>query len=56
MGRKKLESDKKKKTISISLEIDVVSGLRELKIKNKSALISKLLKEHFNLETKPILK
>lgn len=57
MGRKKLEDNIKKKTISISLDLDVFTGLKELKIKNKSKLISWLLKEHFNMnEEKPILR
>lgn len=56
MGRKKLDINVRKKTISISLDSDVFSGLKELNIKNKSELISWLLKEHFNINNKPVLK
>lgn len=49
MGRKKLTPETKKCTISIVLDDDVYVGLEYLKVKNKSELIDRLLKKHFNL-------
>lgn len=49
MGRIKLETTVKKKTISILIDEDIVVTLEQLNVKNKSHLINWLLKEHFNL-------
>jgi hypothetical protein len=48
MGRKKILPEKKKKEISLSIEIELYKKFEELDIKNKSKFFSWLLEEHFN--------
>ena len=48
MGRKKIDTDKKKKSLTINLPNELFSELEEREIKNKSKLFQWLLEEHFN--------
>lgn len=47
MGRKKKEEALKKKTISVTLDVDVLMRLEELK-PNKSKLINSLIKKYLH--------
>lgn len=49
MGRKKIDSEKKKKTISICLDECVFDGLDDLGLKSKSKLVNWLLREHLGI-------
>lgn len=51
MGRKKLDINIKKVSISITLDEDVLVGLKKLNlnIDSKSYLINLLLKDYFNM-------
>jgi hypothetical protein len=49
MGRKKVNEELKRKTISVSLDEQVFIDLDNLQVKNKSQLINWLLREHFNV-------
>jgi hypothetical protein len=45
MGRTKVESDKKKKSISVAMEPEILDFIRDRHI-NLSSLVNKLLKEY----------
>jgi len=47
MGRKKINIELKRKTISISLDEQVFNDLEDLKLTSKSKLVNWLLREHF---------
>jgi len=47
MGRLKLPEEKKKKELSIVIEIELYKRFEQLEIKNKSKFFNWLLKEHF---------
>ena len=51
MGRKKISSEEKKKSISIVLDQEVYNTLDELNISNKSKLVNLILKEHFKQDS-----
>jgi hypothetical protein len=51
MGRIKVESDKKKKSISISMEPEILEHIKNKHI-NLSSLINKLLKDYIKNENK----
>lgn len=48
MGRNKVNSEKKKKILTINIELESYERLENLIIKNKSKFFDWLLKEHFN--------
>ena len=50
MGRNKIDVDSKKKTVSVSLDVQVFDDLDRLDAKSKSQLINKLLTEHFGMK------
>ena len=52
MGRKKLNTDKKKQKLSVTISSDNAQQLNELQFTNKSKLINWLLKEHFEISQK----
>jgi hypothetical protein len=45
MGRTKVESDKKKKSVSVAMEPEILDFIRDRHI-NLSSLVNKLLKEY----------
>lgn len=47
MGRKKINAEFKRTTISISLDEAVFNDLEDLNLKSKSQLVNWLLREHF---------
>jgi hypothetical protein len=49
MGRKKIEPDKKKDKLSITISKENYTHFEDLNIKNKSKLIEELLNKHFNI-------
>ena len=49
MGRKKINTEKKKQKLSITISSDNAQKLNELEFTNKSKLINWLLKEHFDI-------
>lgn len=49
MGRKKINTDKKKQKLSITISSYNAQQLNELQFTNKSKLINWLLKEHFDI-------
>lgn len=48
MGRNKVNLEKKKKVLTINIELELYKRLEKLSIKNKSKFFDWLLKEHFN--------
>lgn len=48
MGRIKIDLQKKKKTFTLNMSVELFSKFKELNIKNKSKFFSWLLEEHFN--------
>jgi len=52
MGRKKINTDKKKQKLSITISSDNAQQLNELQFTNKSKLINWLLLEHFDISQK----
>jgi hypothetical protein len=48
MGRRKIDSENKKKTLTLNIEIELYKKFEELDIKNKSKFFNWLLEEHFN--------
>jgi len=51
MGRKKIETEKKKDRLSITIRRETYDHFEELGITNKSKLIEWLLNEHFELNS-----
>jgi len=49
MGRKKINTEKKKGKLSITISKDNFEKIQEFEIKNKSKFINWLLEEHFNI-------
>ena len=49
MGRKKIQTEKKKAKLSVTISSDNALKLDELQFTNKSKLINFLLKEYFGL-------
>lgn len=49
MGRKKIQTEKKKAKLSVTISSDNAQKLNELEFTNKSKLINHLLKEYFGL-------
>jgi len=47
MGRNKIEDDKKKKSFTINIPIELYEELEKKSIKNKSQLFNWLLEQHF---------
>jgi len=47
MGRTKINSDKKKKVLTINIESELYEKFEQLDIKNKSKFFNWLLEEHF---------
>jgi len=52
MGRKKIESEKKKKNLTLNIEIELYKRLENLGVKNKSKFFNWLLKEHLDVFSK----
>lgn len=48
MGRKKIELDKKKKTFTLNMSVELFEKFQQLKIENRSKFFTWLLEEHFN--------
>ena len=49
MGRKAIEPNKKKRTLTVNIQSDIYKKFEELEIKNRSKFFNWLLEEHFNL-------
>jgi glutamine cyclotransferase len=49
MGRKKINTEEKKKKLSVTISSNNAQKLNELEFTNKSKLINWLLKEHFGI-------
>jgi len=52
MGRKKIDSEKKKKTFTLNMNVELFNKFEELGVENKSKFFSWLLEEHFNILNK----
>lgn len=52
MGRKKIQTEKKKAKLSVTISSENAQKLSELEFTNKSKLINWLLLEHFGLSKK----
>jgi len=49
MGRKAIEPDKKRKTLTVNIKSELYKKFEELEIGNRSQFFNQLLEEHFNL-------
>jgi len=49
MGRKKIDAEKKKGKLSVTISGDNFEKIQEFEIRNKSKFINWLLEEHFNM-------
>ena len=52
MGRKKIDFEKKKKTFTLNMSIELFNRFEELDVENKSKFFSWLLEKNFNLLNK----
>ena len=52
MGRKKINTEKKRQKLSVTISLENALKFEEFDIKNKSQLINWLLVEHFGLNKK----
>jgi hypothetical protein len=49
MGRKAIEPNKKKRTLTVNIQSDIYEKFEELEIENRSKFFNWLLEEHFNI-------